>query len=262
MKNSIPLMAALLIASLPMVAQFQGPPGGFGPGGPHGFPGFRPGKVVTGAPYSATVTNTVLEQLAGGNSIQRTTTGQVARDSQGRTYEQLTINGGPLAQNGPKTLIFINDPVAGYSYVLNADSKTADRHVLHQRQGNGSEPNANWQKHQPDFSNVVQADLPADNSSGVTAQGKSITRTIPAGAIGNAKDIVVANQTWYSTDLQIVVKSIRNDPRFGQTTYALTNISTKDPDPSLFQVPAGYTVRDAPTHGSRAAHVPPPPPGI
>jgi hypothetical protein len=34
------------------------------------------------------------------------------------------------------------------------------------------------------------------------------------------------------------------DPRSGETTYRLTNLSRSEPDRSLFEVPAGYTVQE------------------
>jgi len=36
--------------------------------------------------------------------------------------------------------------------------------------------------------------------------------------------------------------SKRSDPRFGDTTYTLTNIQRQEPTASLFAVPADYTV--------------------
>jgi hypothetical protein len=36
----------------------------------------------------------------------------------------------------------------------------------------------------------------------------------------------------------------RSDPRTGDTTYRLTNIVRAEPDPALFQVPPGFTVRE------------------
>src|ERR1700753_3842882 len=118
------LRAILFLAAVSRVwAQGPGPGGphpgfrGEGPGGPGG-PGFgpHPGKVVLNAPYSADVSNSVVETLADSNSIQRSNTGHVARDAQGRTYSQETITGGMLAHNGPVTITFITDPVAGYAY--------------------------------------------------------------------------------------------------------------------------------------------------
>ncbi len=253
MKNYLPLAGLALLAGLPALAQTGGPPPG--PMGPHVFGReFHNHKLVTSAPYTATVTNSIVQQLPGGNSIQRTTTGQVARDSEGRTYEQQTITGGPLAQNGPKTITFITDPVAGYSYILDSGRKTAFRRPLRTHEfDRGGGPNPEW--HRRD-SSATEVDLPADSSSGVLAQGKSKTRTIAAGAIGNTQPIVSTSQVWTSADLGIVVKAVRNDPRFGESTYSLSNIVTKEPDASLFQIPSGYTVKDGPTHGS---HDGPPP---
>ena len=79
--------------------------------------------------------------------------------------------------------------------------------------------------------------------NGVSAQGTRHTRTIPAGQIGNEKAITIVSEKWYSPDLQMTVMSKHSDPRFGQTTYNLTNIQQKEPDASLFAVPAGYTIQ-------------------
>jgi hypothetical protein len=265
----VSFIALTLTAGLPVCGQAPPDPGehfhpgprGFGPDGPG--PHMRAGKLVTGAPYSAALTNERIEHLPDGNTIQRTVTGQVARDSQGRTYEQQTITGGPLAQDGPMTITFISDPVAGYTYRLNSKDKTAAKHAIRQRPS-GDHPEGMFRAHAHENSpNVTETDLPADSSTGVTAQGKRITRTVPAGEIGNAQPIVSTNDTWYSAELQIVVKAIRNDPRMGQSTYTLSNILTKEPDASLFQVPAGYTVKDAKEGhswgGPGAGQAPPPP---
>jgi hypothetical protein len=246
----VSFIALTLTAGLPVCGQAPPDPGEHFPPGPRGFgpdgprPHMRPGKLVTGAPYSATLTNERIEHLPDGNTIQRTVTGHVARDSQGRTYEQQTITGGPLAQDGPLTITFISDPVAGYTYRLNSKDKTAVKHAIRQPQS-GGHPEGRLRAHAHENSpNVTETDLAADSSTGVTAQGKRITRTIAAGEIGNAQPIVSTSDTWYSPELQIVVKAVRNDPRMGQSTYALTNIVTKEPDASLFQVPTGYNVKD------------------
>jgi hypothetical protein len=79
---------------------------------------------------------------------------------------------------------------------------------------------------------------------GVEAEGTRVTYTIAAGKIGNERPIVTVNERWYSPELQTVVLSKNSDPRTGETTYRLTNISRGEPDPSLFQVPADYTVKE------------------
>jgi len=81
---------------------------------------------------------------------------------------------------------------------------------------------------------------------GVQAEGTRTTITIPAGQIGNDKPLQIVDEVWRSPDLQVIVHSEHSDPRMGNTVYSLQNISRSDPSPALFQVPADYTVKDAP----------------
>jgi hypothetical protein len=89
---------------------------------------------------------------------------------------------------------------------------------------------------------VNQEQLGTQTIEGVAAEGTRVTFTIPAGKIGNDRPIVTVNERWYSPELQTVVLTKNSDPRMGETTYRLTNIDRSEPDPSLFQVPADYTV--------------------
>jgi TonB family protein len=84
---------------------------------------------------------------------------------------------------------------------------------------------------------------------GVEAEGTRTTVTVPAGAIGNERAIQIVSERWYSQELQTVVMTKHSDPRFGETTYRLTNVSRSEPDHSLFEMPAGFEV------------LPPTPPG-
>jgi hypothetical protein len=203
-----------------------------------------PQKVVTGAPYSADVNESSVRTLPDGNTIQHSTTGHVARDSQGRTYTQQTTTGGPLGSNGPVTRIFISDPVAGYAYSLDPTTNIATRRAIKAPPNWGNAPQQGTHT-RPASNNVAETDLGTQSVNGVNAQGKRITRTTPAGAMGNAQAIVATTETWVSPDLHVVVSSTRNDPLSGKSTYTLNNIARGDPDPSLFQVPSNYTVQDA-----------------
>lgn len=84
--------------------------------------------------------------------------------------------------------------------------------------------------------------LGAKNIEGVEAEGTRTTTTIPAGAIGNERAIEIVYEKWYSKDLQLIVYSKHSDPRYGDQTYRLTNISRSEPDPSVFAVPTEYKV--------------------
>lgn len=97
--------------------------------------------------------------------------------------------------------------------------------------------------------NARTEDLGKQNIEGVLAEGTRTITTIPAGQIGNERPIEIISERWYSPELQTVVLSRRTDPRQGENTYRLTDISRKEPDKSLFEIPPSYTVQDTPAIG-------------
>ncbi|HTU32783.1 MAG TPA: hypothetical protein VMF66_03160 [Candidatus Acidoferrum sp.] len=230
----------------------------FGPdgdgGGFMGFEGGIAGKTVTNAPFTATVSTETTRTLADGNKIDETVTGTFARDSQGRTRREMTLPGALLATaTGGSTphAVFINDPVAGTSYILHPNDKTADqvpfralgkiRRAVRGEMGAGKR-----------FQNqTTTTDLGTQTINGVLAQGTRITRTIPAGQIGNEKPILIVTERWYSPDLQTYVLTKTTNPLMGNTTLQLTNIQRAEPDAALFQVPSDYTVNQRRGAGAR-----------
>ena len=101
--------------------------------------------------------------------------------------------------------------------------------------------------------NEVQEQLGKQMIEGVEAEGTRTTITIPAGEIGNERAIEIVNERWYSPELQLVVMTRHSDPRTGETTYKLTSINRAEPAKSLFEVPAGYTVKEGPQFGTTVA---------
>jgi hypothetical protein len=258
-----------------------GPPSGPGPdammpGGPMGgrmeilgFGEMHPGAIVTGAPYTAVAVVESKQTLADGNTIDRRAQTNIFRDSQGRTRRETTLPAvGPLAASGqPKTFIMIFDPVASTSFVLHPDTKIAEQ--LPARTG-GKKNRADFQakfeaRMQQEIANgtLKKDDLGTQTINGISAQGTRYTHTIAAGQMGNEKAIVVTSERWYSPDLQIVVKTTRNDPRFGETSYVLTSVQRTEPAATLFTVPAGYTVQAGKTHlHGKGPHGPGGPPAV
>jgi hypothetical protein len=237
------------------------PPGhgfGHGPGRDEiRFLGFEAGlgdKTVTGAPFSATFSTESTETLGDGNQIKHTSTGTIARDSQGRTRRDMTLPAfGATAAAGQAAphVTFVNDPVAGTRYILEADTKTArqmppppDKSQFTRKAHNGGGPGAEAADKE-----TATTSLGTQTIGGVTAEGTRYTRTIPAGQIGNAKPIVIVTERWYSADLQMVVMTKRSDPRSGDTTFQMTSIARTEPAASLFQVPTDYAVSKAAPRG-------------
>jgi hypothetical protein len=91
---------------------------------------------------------------------------------------------------------------------------------------------------------VSAAPLEHKMIDGIPVEGRKTTTVIPAGQIGNEQPITITSEEWRSPDLNVLVQTRHADPRTGESTYRLTNIIRAEPDPSLFMVPADYTVRD------------------
>jgi hypothetical protein len=78
---------------------------------------------------------------------------------------------------------------------------------------------------------------------GIMSEGTRTTTTIAAGEIGNDRPIQTVSERWYSPELKIVTMTRRSDPRTGDETFRLANVRRGEPDPALFQLPAGYQVQ-------------------
>lgn len=235
-------------------------------------------KIVKGAPYSAEATTETIQTLSDGNRIIRKNSATIYRDSEGRTRREQTLGtiGQWTAAGDPPKTIFINDPVARVNYMLDPKAQTARKTTIVQFPPGQAfvrvpapaapgapaaplPPNGTTQERVRVFERAVPAppegvrmesqqpkveQLGKQVIEGVEVEGTRTTFTIPAGKIGNERPIDIVSERWYSPELQVVVYSKRSDPMAGETTYRLTNINRGEPARSLFEVPAGYTVKE------------------
>jgi hypothetical protein len=237
-------------------------------------------QTIKGAPYSAEFVNDFVQLLADGNRIVHHSTGRVYRDSEGRVRrEEDRPNGSPAVSitdpvSGssysllPETHVALKTPATAGTIIMNrldvlkstleaqkiegarieartvepgtvvtADGRTTTvvevngGRIAVRRSGDSGEKRA-------------EETLPSKVIEGVLADGKRTTTTIAAGTIGNDRDIVVTVEEWTSPDLHVLVLTEHKDPRSGDSTYRLTNISRNEPSASLFEVPADYRIRE------------------
>ncbi len=274
-KMCLVLSGALVLSAAALQAQRRGPDGPPPFGAPMelmGFEGMHGGKIVKGAPFSATATSETTQTLQDGSVLRRTSQLTMYRDGQGRSRREATFSGfGPLTASGtPKTMVGISDPVAGVHIELDNEQKVAHKSAIHARGGDKataeSAPNVEGtmeeRMQKEEAAGLLKREsLGTQTISGVVAEGTRTTRIIPAGQIGNEKPLQVVSERWYSQDLQIVLKSTRTDPRFGTTTYTVNSIQRTEPAAGLFAVPANFTVeaggRGPGGHGGRTPMAPP-----
>jgi hypothetical protein len=169
--------------------------------------------------------------------------------------------GGPPVPPDAPTMIDISDPVAHVRYTLDSQGKVAHRWEL---------PAPGSTNAKGTFAAMLPTSLPTVTTStaqavqqsdpsrphsqfekldpqtidGVAVEGRRTTMTYPVGSVGNDREFVTTSEMWTSPELNVMVLSKNSDPRNGEHTQKLINISRDEPDASLFQPPAGYEVAD------------------
>jgi hypothetical protein len=237
-------------------------------------------KPVLGAPYSAEAVSESVQVLADGNRIVRRSASRVYRDGKGRTRrEELGPDGQVLtiAISDPASgTSFLFDPAvniarrtgvatfiseAGVALgatpkkeitltispdaKAHAELKAAQEAELKAMQQAAAAAHAELKAAQEAELKAMQhkEDLREQVMEGVMAKGTRTTTVIPAAAIGNEQPITVTSEEWFSPELKVLVMTKHADPRSGETTYRLTGITRGEPDASLFELPAGVTIK-------------------
>ncbi len=250
MLNSIALVVLALLAATVAIGQAappspppQGAPFEHGPGRDMMRGEFGDGKTVKGAPLSGDFIVSRDTTLADGNRIHNESQSKVYRDAEGRVRREMGVDlATPATGSVKRNVVMIMDPVAGKKYVLNPENKTAREMPIRGPKGEGHDDHMKPMGGPADSATANKEELGTKTVNGIQAQGVRVTRTIPAGAIGNDKPIAVVTERWYSPDLQITVLTTHTDPMMGSVTTKLVNVTRGDPDASLFQIPADYKI--------------------
>lgn len=239
-------------------------------------------RITKNAPYSGEAVSEFVQTLSDGNRITRKTVTKTYRDSEGRTRREQTITN--FANGSETTTILIGDPVAGVSFVLEPETRTAYREQQIVARtvppgeagvpgarggGGGGRGGAGVRSYGPDGAVVTTLPTPVPpvvpggagfrvpdpgatteqlgqkTIEGVLAEGTRTTTIIPAGTIGNEQPIKVISEQWFSPDLEVLVSTRHSDPRNGETVYRLVNIVRGEQDRGLFEVPADYTIKES-----------------
>lgn len=263
----------LLAASADPVLAQQAPPEPLG--GPLG-------PAVANAPYSAEATTTVQNVLADGTRIQRIGRARYFRDRIGRVRVEQTIMGldqlNPAAE-GQVRITILPNPADGAVYTLDARARTfalGVRNVATSGVGGGDtfavplgwfsfltfrRGDQSILRYGIDESAIQEEGLGTQTIAGVTASGRRITTTVPAGSrIGNDRPMRIVDERWESSDLQLLISARHSNPLTGVVEYQLSNIRRTEPPTHLFRVPEDYTeirtTRDNPFIELRPAEAP------
>jgi hypothetical protein len=239
------------------------------------------GKSVKGAPYSGVEITETTQVLADGTRIHNETQTQVYRDSEGRVRREnpneVTIFD-PVANASyvlnAKTQTARKLPLGMYFFTA-GDGKSSTTFTYRVNiDGRAGDPDpdkiAAESKARAADLKVVQAELKAAIAAGplalnvdqkvmtrrpgttealgkrmiegLNSDGSRVVSTVEVGAIGNDRPIQTVNERWFSQELQTVMMTKHTDPRTGEESFKLVNVSRAEPPPYLFQIPAGYQI--------------------
>jgi hypothetical protein len=205
---------------------------------------------IAGQPFSADLEVDRTQTLADGSHVHNVQHMKVYRDGEGRMRREMYTRQGPY-QQGPEELssITITDTPANAQYSLLPQTLTARRSVLfapHNLEPALPRPvTSQIPQPSPLAPKHASESLGTQTIEGIVAEGHRNTTTWPVNSQGNDAPMVSVIEQWQSAEMGLEVLLKINDPRTGETVHRFTNIMRSEPDPSLFQVPADYTIKDS-----------------
>lgn len=191
---------------------------------------------VLGLPFSAKVELETVSQLPNGTLITRRTYNLDARDSSGRTRNEMR---NWIAADGAEprlTRIEVYDPTTTLRTDLFPLTKTGRRWLS----GTTSQAQtAGVVAAKPQTTKEVIGD---DTMEGLVVRGTRVSQTYATGALGNDRPFTIVSESWYSPELRINLLTKRTDPRHGVATVRVTELVREEPDAGLFAIGDEYKI--------------------
>ena len=208
------------------------------------------------APFTLTLQTEWVREMPGGGAITLVNERRIARDSNGRIYQERFMLIPKNSKNpSPMTTIQIADPNAHTRYNcwfdgdhvcgLSAYLETAATVINEAGPPTGPLPN--------DIGYATHENLGEQSIDGIKTEGTRESIIYNPGVFGNDEKLTTNREYWFSSKLGFNLLSKRSDPRFGTQTFTATNIILAEPDPHLFVIPEGFNVVD---HRASAAVAP------
>ena len=214
-------------------------------------------QATTRAPYSlqttAHTTRTLPNNAAAALQPIDSTTA-IYRDSMGRTRTERPQGAQVSGPNGARQTVLpqIDDPVAGYRYILDPVHQVAHRAVVPTRRLNPASATPVSVPVMPsstqttaDGTTITNEGLGTQTISGVMAMGTRITirQALPAGAQAGSAPSPIVTETWTSIQDGATLRST-NTSQFSTSSTEVKAFSHTEPDMAMFQVPADYKIVD------------------
>jgi len=191
-----------------------------------------------GVPFTATMTTEFQRKTADGTTVTVHNRRAIARDNLGRVLQERATFV-PADKESRITAFDVEDPIEHVRYMC----RLAEKRCIETNYRGGDAKVVNADNADNMSGGNVQK-LGTKTISGLEVEGIRRSWQIPAGAVGNDRPIVITHETWFSPKLGFNIEVTRSDPRTGTEHFLLSDISESEPDPKLFEVPAGFSVSD------------------
>jgi hypothetical protein len=203
---------------------------------------------IPNAPFTAIIHTQWIRLLMDGGTFTLVNQRQIARDSQGRIYEERWLlvpkNGNVKSR---MNVIQIADPVQHTLYncftldpphrcILETLSDRLITNYTPPVLSSGPLPGGQGFR--------THEDLGIQTFAGIDCQGSRDTITLNTGVAGNDRPLNQVRESWLAPGLGIDLRLVITDPAFGKEIFSVTDVSTSEPDPQLFELPAGLPVVD------------------
>jgi hypothetical protein len=198
---------------------------------------------VAGAPFQATVNTQWTKYLPDGSTSVLTNHRFVARDGQGRVYQERRTFVPEGSDREPRVrLIEISSPVTHTKYFCDPSLSSCELQSYNAPIAEAVVPIGPIGDGKRELS---RASLGTKTIEGVEVIGTRETITIaPGSAIGNTAPVEETKEFWYSPKLGINLQVTRLDPMHGDQVFTVTGITLSEPDARLFVLPAKCKVAD------------------
>lgn len=196
------------------------------------------------APFMAIAKTLWVQTLPDGSTVTRENARAVARDMDGRIFQERRTFVSVPSDPREKSVAYLNlytDPTDHTMYSCFPGSMFCN---LENYSDPMSEPTVPAGLQPDGVSYLTRENLGVDTFEGLEVQRSRETYTIFQQKIGNTKTILRVVDYWYSPNLGVNLKVVRHDPRDGDQTLWLTNITTTAGNASAFRPPAGYRIFD------------------
>lgn len=202
---------------------------------------------MANAPFTLTLQTEWVQALADGGTITVVNERRIARDGNGRIYEERWLL---VPKNGTvksrMTTIQIADPSSHTLYNCFLDGPhvctlvgySATTSTVFNFDGSPPGPLPNGAGY------ATRESLGNQMIAGVDTVGTRESVVYNPGVFGNDQKLTVSREYWYAAQLGINLLSKRSDPRFGTQTFTVTSVDLSEPAPELFNLPDGFKVVD------------------